>query len=191
MGNGSLNFYPSGSSVLLETSFGLAVQYDWVHHLQVEVGPELYGALCGLCGNANHHDKSVIASNGTVDSTLPWVNSDTGTCTEDCSGASCLVCTESQTKSYPGIKGNSFRIDCALLKSGNGPFTDCHPYIDPEAFVRSCVNNQCVSGAASSPCKVLTVYANLCQRLGARVQNWRIIAECRELLCTSIFLYKL
>ncbi|KAK1895713.1 Alpha-tectorin, partial [Dissostichus eleginoides] len=78
VGNGSLNFYQSGSSVVLDTAFDLALRYDWKQHLQVEVGPELYGALC----------------------------------------------------------------------------------------------------AASSMCEILTDYANICQRISARVRNWRTIAKC-------------
>lgn len=188
MGNGSLNFYPSGSSVVLDTTIGLALQYDWKHHLQVEVGPELYGVLCGLCGNANHKSSDgALASNGTdetqaVNFTLPWVvNSDKGSCIEDCGvGVSCPVCTGSQTKSFPGIKVNSFMIGCTLLQSSGGPFADCHSYINPEPFGRSCVNNLCVNEAASSLCKILTAYANICQRLGARIQNWRTLAKCRK-----------
>ncbi|XP_051261445.1 IgGFc-binding protein-like isoform X2 [Dicentrarchus labrax] len=186
LGNGSLKFYPSGFNVVLETTFGLALQYDWKHHLQVEAAPELYGVLCGLCGKANHSSlDGVIASKDTdktqtVDFTLPWVvNSDSGSCIEDCSGGvSCPVCTQSQTKSFPGIKSSSRMIGCTLLQRSVGPFADCHAYIDPEPYFRSCVNNLCVTETASSVCNVLTAYANICQRLGARVQNWRTIAKC-------------
>ncbi|XP_030248331.1 IgGFc-binding protein-like isoform X5 [Sparus aurata] len=183
LGNGSLNLYPSGSSVVLDTDIGLALQYDWKHHLQVEAGPELRGLLCGLCGNANHSSSNgVITSNGTdetqtVDFTLPWVvNTDVSSCIEDCGGdgVSCPVCTQSQ----PGIKGSSFMNGCALLQRSAGPFADCHSFIDPEPFVRSCENNLCVNEAASSVCKILTAYANMCQKVGARVQNWRTIAKC-------------
>ena len=69
---------------------------------------------------------------------------------------------------------------CALLQRSAGPFADCHSYIDPEPFVRSCENNLCVNKAASSVCKILTAYANMCQKVGARVQNWRTIAKCCE-----------
>ncbi|XP_059194717.1 IgGFc-binding protein-like isoform X2 [Centropristis striata] len=186
LGNGSLNFDPTGSSVVLHTAFGLAVQYDWKHHLQVEVGPELYGVLCGLCGAANHSSlDGVIASNGTnetqiVDDTLQWVvDGDSGSCIEDCgAGVSCPVCIKSQTKSSPGIKGVSLSTGCTLLQRSNGPFADCHSYIDPEPFVRSCVNNLCVNEASSSMCNILTAYANICQKLSARVQNWRTISNC-------------
>ncbi|XP_071325188.1 IgGFc-binding protein [Trachinotus anak] len=188
LGNGTIKFYPSGSSVVMDTNLGLVLQYDWKHHLQVEVGPELYGVLCGLCGNANHSSlNGIIASNGTdkaqtVDFNLPpVVSSDAGSYTEDCGGGvSCPLYTQSQsqTKSFPGSKDNLFRIDCTLLQRSGGPFTDCHSYIDPEPFVISCVNSLHVSGAGSSMCKVLTAYANICQRLGARVHNWRAIAKC-------------
>ncbi|GLD74206.1 IgGFc-binding protein-like isoform X1, partial [Lates japonicus] len=179
LGNGSVKFYPSGSSVVMDTNFGLALQYDWKHHVQIEIGPELYGVVCGLCGNANHSSSdNGAAETQTVDFNLPWVvSSDTGSCIEDCgSGVSCPVCT--QTKSYPDTKVNSFRIGCTLLQISDGPFADCHSYIDPEPFVSSCVNSLCRSRAASSMCKVLTAYANICQRLGARIPNWRTITKC-------------
>uniref|UniRef100_A0A3Q3EKG2 VWFD domain-containing protein n=1 Tax=Labrus bergylta TaxID=56723 RepID=A0A3Q3EKG2_9LABR len=176
LGDGSLYFHPSGSSVVLETTFGLTLYYDWRHHVQVEVGTELYGKLCGLCGNANHTD-----GDQTVDLTLPWVvNGDTGSCIEDCGGdgASCPVCTQSRTKSFPGTKGNSFMTGCTLLQWMDGPFASCHSSIDPEPFVRSCENNLCITNAATSVCKIYTDYATTCQRLGARVHNWRTMAEC-------------
>lgn len=173
--------------MVLDTSFGLVLQYDWNHHLQVEVGPELYGVLCGLCGNANHSSSNDTETQ-TRDFTLPWVvNSDKGSCIEDCSGGvSCPVCTPSQGKSLPGIKGNSFERGCTLLQRSYGPFADCHSYINPEPFVHSCMNNLCVSEA--SMCKFMMAYANICQRLGARVQNWRTIAKCCEL--TFFFFFK-
>ena len=184
LGNGSLNFYQSGSSVVLDTAFDLALWYDWKQHLQVEVGPELYGALCGLCGNANRSSSdSVIDSNGTIktaDLTLPWVvKSGAGSCIEDCVGASCPVCTRSQTK-FPDINGNSLRVGCSLLKRSGGPFADCHSLVDPEPFLRSCTHNLCLNESASSMCEILTDYANICQRISARVRNWRTIAKCRE-----------
>lgn len=170
--------YASGSGVFLDTAFGLTLQYDWKHNLQVEAAPELFGALCGLCGNANGTDET-----RTVDFTLPWVISDTGSCIENCGGGGdipCPVCTQSQTKFFPGTKGSSFFSGCTLLQRRSGPFADCHSYVDPEPYVRSCVNNLCVDEAASSMCNILTAYANICQRFGARVQNWRTIAKCCE-----------
>ncbi|CAJ1061665.1 LOW QUALITY PROTEIN: IgGFc-binding protein [Xyrichtys novacula] len=186
LGNGSLYFYPSGSGVVLETTFGLALHYDWSHHLQVVVGPELYGNLCGLCGNADHSSSDVSSASNSTDEaqtedfTLQWVaNSDAGSCIEDCGGgASCPVCTESQAKSFPGMKGGDSMTACSLLKWSEGPFADCHSYVDPEPFHRSCVNNLCIDQATSSMCKTLTAYASLCQRLGAKVQNWRTTAKC-------------
>uniref|UniRef100_A0A3Q2Z018 IgGFc-binding protein-like n=1 Tax=Hippocampus comes TaxID=109280 RepID=A0A3Q2Z018_HIPCM len=169
--------------VVLETSFGMTLQYDWVHNIQVEAHPELHGLVCGLCGNANDSiSDDTITSNGTasktMDFTLPWaLESNTDACMEDyCGDGPCQLC--SPTQSYPGIMGNPYENNCTLLKRKDGPFSDCHLYIDPEPFVRSCENNLCLSGAASSVCKVFGAYANICQRLGARIQNWRAIAKC-------------
>ncbi|XP_061531066.1 IgGFc-binding protein [Phycodurus eques] len=183
LGDGILRVYPSGRGVVLDTSFGMTLQYDWIHTIWVEAGLELYGLLCGLCGNANDSTSDdTVFSNGTnlsqtIDFTLPWVlDSNTAVCMEDCEGGSCQVCSPMQ--SYPGIKGNSYENKCTLLKRKDGPFSDCHVYIDPKPFVHSCENNLCLSAAASSVCKVFTAYANICQRLGGRIQNWSAIAKC-------------
>lgn len=67
-----------GSNVVVDTAFGLTPQYDCKHHLQVGVGPELYGVLCRLCGNVNPSaSDGIVASHGTgetqtVDFTPPW-----------------------------------------------------------------------------------------------------------------------
>lgn len=162
----------------------MTLQYDWVHNIQVEAHPELHGLVCGLCGNANDRiSDDTITSNGTtsktMDFTLPWaLESNTDACMEDCGDGPCQLC--SPTQSYPGIMGNPYKNNCTLLKRKDGPFSDCHLYIDPEPFVRSCENNLCLSGAASSVCKVFGAYANICQRLGARIQNWRAVAKCHK-----------
>ncbi|XP_061677224.1 IgGFc-binding protein [Syngnathoides biaculeatus] len=183
LGDGILRVYPSGLGVVLDTSFGITLQYDWVHNIHVEAGPELYGLLCGLCGNANDGTSNgTVVSNGTnqsrtIDFTLPWVlDSNTAVCMEDCEDGQCQVC--GPTQSYPGKKGKSFENKCTILKRKDGPFSGCHVYIDPKAFVHSCENNLCLSGTASSVCKVFTAYANMCQRLGGRVQNWRAVTKC-------------
>ncbi|XP_061919145.1 IgGFc-binding protein isoform X2 [Entelurus aequoreus] len=185
LGNGYLKIYQSGSGVVLDTSFGLTLQYDWVHNVQVEVGPELYGALCGLCGSANdNRSHDTISSNGLapskiMDFTLPWVlDSNAGSCLEDCGRGPCPVCSQSTRLFYPGIKGGSLENKCTLLKRADGPFSDCHSLIDPEPYVFSCVNNQCVSRLAGSVCTVFKAYANICQRLGGRIQDWRASTKC-------------
>ncbi|XP_024117279.1 zonadhesin-like, partial [Oryzias melastigma] len=44
----------SGSYSLLDTSFGLQVKFDGVHHLEITVPGEYFNKLCGMCGNYNH-----------------------------------------------------------------------------------------------------------------------------------------
>lgn len=182
LGNGSLHLYQSGSSVFLSTAFGLALQYDWIHHLHIEVAPELHGLVCGLCGNAAEPTASNDTETQSADFTLQWVvNGDKGSCTEDCGyGVSCPMCIQSQPRPFLHLREKPFMSGCFLLQRRDGPFADCHSLVDPEPFVNSCVNNLCIKEAASSMCKILTAYTNICQRLGARVQYWRAIANCCE-----------
>ncbi|XP_049587088.1 IgGFc-binding protein isoform X3 [Syngnathus scovelli] len=183
LNNGILRMYPSGPGVLLETSFGMTLLYDWVHNIQIEAGPELHGLLCGLCGNANGStsDDAIIPNSTnmskTMDFTLPWVlDGNAAACSQDCRDGPCQAC--SRTQSSPGVNGNSHENNCTLLKRKDGPFSGCHLYIDPEPFVHSCDNILCLSGAARSLCKVFAAYANICQRLGGSIQNWRAITKC-------------
>nr|XP_057939674.1 IgGFc-binding protein [Doryrhamphus excisus] len=182
LGDSSLKLYPSGLGVVLDTSFGMTLQYDWLHNVQVEVGPELHGALCGLCGSASD---SITAWNGAttkpgaVNLTLPWVlDSNAGSCMEDCGSGTCPACIQSASRSYPGVKDGSPENKCSLLKTTDGPFSDCHLYIDPRPFVLSCVSNRCLGEGTASMCKVFKAYAGICQRVGGRIQNWRSISKC-------------
>lgn len=95
---GSLPLYPSSSSVVLETDFGLMLRYDWHHNLELEVASELSGSLCIICGNYNHNATNDFATPdgivATVDFALHWK--------VDC-GASCPVCSTGQVNSKPAL----------------------------------------------------------------------------------------
>lgn len=188
LGNGSLNLYSSGSNVVLDTTFGLLLQYDWHHHLQVQVGPELYGSLCGLCGNANRNAADDFTTpDGTevieaVDFSRHWrVDGDTGLCTDDSGGeASYSKSTAKWSESLPGMLKDSSKVTGYTLSS-DGPFAECHSHVDPEPFVGTCTTDLCVAnGASSAICRAMKAYADICQRLGVSIRPWRGITKCRE-----------
>lgn len=175
LGNWSLNFFSSGSSVVLDTTFGLLLQYDWHHPLQIQVGPELYGSLCGLCGNANRNATDDLTTPDgtevieTVDSFYHWrVDSDTGFCIDDCGGeASCSECRVKLLESLPGVLNDSSKgTGCTLLQSSDGPFAECHSHVDPEPYVSTCTTDLCIAdGMSSAICRAMKAYADICQRL--------------------------
>ncbi|XP_070702956.1 IgGFc-binding protein-like [Pempheris klunzingeri] len=53
LGNGKVKLSQSGLSVIVETDFGLTVQYDWKETIVITVPGSFSGKICGLCGNFN------------------------------------------------------------------------------------------------------------------------------------------
>ncbi|KAM4600962.1 IgGFc-binding protein-like [Polymixia lowei] len=139
LGNGSLNVYPSGSSVVLDTTFGLILQYDWHQNLQVEVGPELYGSLCGLCGNANHNTTDdFIAPNGieqpqAVDFFVHWRLNSAMVCPtnshyESCGSACPATCGNPEAQygcSLPCVESCQCNVGYMLSGGKCVPYSQC------------------------------------------------------------------
>jgi hypothetical protein len=58
-------FY-SGGRVRLQTTFGLAVEFDGNHYVVVYVPSAYYGVMCGLCGNNDDNPTNDLTlANGT------------------------------------------------------------------------------------------------------------------------------
>nr|XP_023965272.2 IgGFc-binding protein-like [Chrysemys picta bellii] len=63
LASGKLYAYYSGSSVIIQTEFGLSVSYDWFHYVTITI-PEIYsGLVCGLGGDFNGNPKPTCPSN--------------------------------------------------------------------------------------------------------------------------------
>lgn len=98
-------------------------------------------------------------------------------------GASCPLCGTSQSKSSPGLKEvvPSMGIGCSLLQKADGPFAGCHAHVDPAPYFHSCLTDQCVfEGDSAAICRSMKAYADICQRLGGKLEYWRGVTHCRE-----------
>uniref|UniRef100_W5M7M8 IgGFc-binding protein-like n=1 Tax=Lepisosteus oculatus TaxID=7918 RepID=W5M7M8_LEPOC len=180
--NGKLTISQSGRSVIINTDFGLTVRYDWEHYLVVTVPGSLAGKLCGLCGNFNgRQDDDFATPSGSqapdaVALGRSWRASGAagdGLCWDDCNGQ-CRRCEHSFIKRWEG------ELFCGLLtRIVDGPFRLCHSVIDPKIYLDNCVFDVCMAdGYHHYLCRVLEVYAEVCQRAGIVVYDWRTLAKC-------------
>ncbi|GCB82596.1 hypothetical protein scyTo_0022034, partial [Scyliorhinus torazame] len=176
---GKIEVYQSGAYVILETDFQLKVTYDWNHHLVVKVSSSYFGSVCGLCGNydGNPHNDFRTPQGTTVSKALDFgkswkVNDGDIFCWDNCNGV-CPTCDPDSRQRY----GNP--STCGLIKMADGPFRDCHAKIHPQHYVDSCIYDVCLSkGLQSLLCQAMKAYAEVCQREGVKIYDWRTPSRC-------------
>ncbi|XP_038668944.1 IgGFc-binding protein-like [Scyliorhinus canicula] len=176
---GNIEVYQSGAYVILETDFQLKVTYDWNHHLVVKISSSYFGSVCGLCGNYDGHPQNDFQTpqGNTVSKALDFgkswkVNDGDIFCWDNCNGV-CPTCDPDSRQRYgsPSV--------CGLIKMANGPFRDCHAKIDPQHYVDSCIYDVCLSkGLQSLLCQAMKAYAEVCQREGVKIYDWRTPSRC-------------
>lgn len=181
--NGKVRLSYSGLTVVLETDFGLRVQYNWGQYLVVSVPRSFMGKVCGLCGNFNGDDKDDLTSPAgtSVGSVAELGKSwrvpgvDAGThCQDGCMGR-CAVCKSD--KRLHDWKGELF---CkVLIKLFTGPLKECAAVIEPTVYRENCLQDVCMGkGMKKFLCDTLQVYTDACQQAGFMVSNWRGIVGC-------------
>eukprot|EP00063_Salmo_salar_P022787 XP_013997622.1 PREDICTED: IgGFc-binding protein-like [Salmo salar] len=185
--NGKLKLSQSGFSVVLETDFGLMVQYDWLKYLVVTMPRSLAGKVCGMCGNFNgKQDDDLTTPSGSLASNVvalgkSWRVSDKGGdayCGDECTGQ-CENCESGLVKHLEREIFCNFITDIM-----NGPFRNCHAVIDYKIFHENCMYDLCRGEIMKTyMCDTLQVYTDACQRAGIRVYNWRGIAHCPKPEC--------
>lgn len=185
LGNGKVKLSQSGLSVIVETDFGLTVQYDWKEYLFITVPGSFSGKVCGLCGNFNSkkEDDLMTPAGSQASSVVALGKSwrvpnvtDDAQCQDQCSGQ-CETCdNDSFFHSW------STRAFCSLLTSAmDGPLSDCNAVIDPKIFHEICLFDMCMGeGWKNFLCNTLQVYADACQRAGIKIHDWRSFAHCCE-----------
>lgn len=185
LGNGKVKLSQSGLSVIVETDFGLTVQYDWKDYLLITVPGSFSGKVCGMCGNFNRKkDDDMVTPTGSLASSavalgkswkVPDLPED-AQCRDECEGQ-CQTC---ETPSFFG--SISQKIFCSLLTSiMDGPLSDCNAVIESKVFHEMCSYDVCMGkGMKNFLCDTLQVYADACQRAGIKIYDWRHLAHCCE-----------
>nr|XP_056702374.1 IgGFc-binding protein-like [Euleptes europaea] len=181
LASGKVSAYFSGSSVFLQSDFGLLVSYDWSYYISVSV-PETYsGLLCGLGGNfnGNQSDDFRTPDGSLVPDAVTFANSwkDARCPSHGTPAGPPSVCGETELARYRS------QNHCGLIGDVRGPFKECHSPAGARVHVESCARDMCVTqGSHQTLCEVLRSYAQQCQSRGISIHPWREIAEC-ELNC--------
>ncbi|KAM8746516.1 zonadhesin, like [Acanthopagrus schlegelii] len=173
----------SGTYSLLDTSFGLQVKFDGVHHLEITVPGEYFSKLCGMCGNYNHNstDDNLMPNKKPAKDAIELGNSwksegdsDPG-CQPDTRPDIHPDCTAEEEKRY--------EAQCAEVILSDR-FRPCHPLLPPEAFLGNCVYDMCeYDGMQATLCDNVEAYAQACQSAGVTI-SWRNSTFC-PLPCPS------
>ncbi|MEQ2157424.1 hypothetical protein GOODEAATRI_001703 [Goodea atripinnis] len=181
LNNSKLNLFQCGRSAVIESDFGLTVRYDWDHNLVVTLSNTFAGKTCGLCGNFNGIPTDDFTTpTGTQESGVVAFGSswkvpgfgDEPNCRDDCVGG-CDSCNSHLMTKY------GHDLFCGLITKEKGPFTSCHPVIDPQAYLENCKYDLCMGGGLQQfLCKTLETYTQACQDAGIQVQDWRKMAKC-------------
>eukprot|EP00795_Rhopilema_esculentum_P014538 gene14538-5605_t len=165
----------SSSAIRLETSVGLDVIFDSGSHVRVVVSSEFRGRTSGLCGTFNgiQQDDFTTPEGGHEANAITFADSWKldSTCQNDVSSDHpCNV--QIQRASEAEKKCNK------LLQS---PFSICHNYVDPGAYIETCKYDVC---ACEDPlkcyCDSISRYTEACAKQGV-VIRWRdnkVIPEC-------------
>ncbi|XP_044191762.1 IgGFc-binding protein-like [Thunnus albacares] len=186
--NGKVTLSQSGLSVIVETDFGLTVQYDWKEYLVITVPGSFSGRVCGLCGNFNSKkEDDLVTPNGTQANSVVALGKswrvrgvpDDAQCQDDFNGQSDTCDSDSFFDSLTD------RMFCGLLTHiMNGPLSDCRAVIDPKVFHKMCLYDVCMGeGMKTFLCNTLQVYADACQRAGIKIYDWRSLARCSPPSC--------
>lgn len=184
LASGKIYAYHSGSSVTLQTNFGLFVSYDWSYYVSISV-PETYsGLLCGLGGNFNGNQSDDFKTpNGSV-------VQDAVAFAESWKDADCFsrgtvpgllsTCGETELSQYRS------QNCCGLISDPSGPFREGYDPANTQVHVENCVRDMCATqGNPQTLCEVLQSYAQQCQTRGITIYPWREIAGCGKLLMKS------
>ncbi|KAJ3585357.1 hypothetical protein NHX12_014078, partial [Muraenolepis orangiensis] len=174
---GGAKVVTSGSYTLLDTSFGLQVKFDGVHHLEVVVPGEYFDKVCGMCGNYNSDpaDDNLMPDKKPAKDAIELGNSWKS---EGDSDQGCQPDTRPDVR--PNCTTEEERVFQALCTSVvlSDRFARCHPLVPPEAFLENCVYDMCeYDGMQATLCDNVEAYAQACQSAGVTV-SWRNNTFC-------------
>lgn len=183
LNKGQVQLSQRGLFVVIETDFGLTVQYDWNEYLAVTLPGGFAGSVCGMCGNFNNKKEDDLKTpSGSVAGSLaalgrswrvPGTTVDAA-CQDECVGQ-CGNCTLSEVQKLEE------QIFCETLKQDFVELVGCLPELDFSVFESNCMLDLCRGENVSLYlCNTLKGFADICQRSGAKVPNWRNSSQCRE-----------
>ncbi|XP_074927491.1 IgGFc-binding protein-like [Chelonoidis abingdonii] len=181
MANRRLQAYQHGTNILVQTDFGLIVNYDLVYQARVTVPQQYQGHTCGLCGNySGRQDSQFLLPSGRTASDVAafgyaWeVQVPGASCVDRCAGNSCPVCEERKKDVFKQ------RHYCGLLTAPDSPFTACHGTVSPSVYFHNCLSDLCLGkGDSQVLCQIIHSYVTACQEAKVTILPWRSASFCQ------------
>ncbi|XP_078538892.1 uncharacterized protein LOC144823878 [Lissotriton helveticus] len=166
-------FKPSSSYMIMETNFGLQVEIEVKHFLQVRIRlqPHFEGKTCGLCGNFNKDQADDFKTlSGVVEGTGASFGNNWKT-QSDCPNVKNIhedPCASSvQNAEYA-------EHHCQMLSDPLGPFEPCHAFLAPAPFERNCMFDTCnCEKTEDCMCAAISSYVRACAAKGIFLEGWR------------------
>ncbi|XP_051246393.1 IgGFc-binding protein-like [Dicentrarchus labrax] len=188
LNNGQVKLFQKGLYVVIETDFGLTVQYDWNEYLFIQVPGSFAGSVCGLCGNFNNKKEDDLTTpSGSVASSVAALGeswrvpgtTDDAFCQDECVGQ-CESCPLSEVQKLEK------QIFCGALIQNFAELLGCQPVIDAGVFQSNCMFDLCRGEAVNTYlCNSLQGFADICQRTGVKVPSWRTSTQCPTPKCPA------
>ncbi|XP_038574073.1 zonadhesin-like isoform X2 [Micropterus salmoides] len=180
LSNGTVYIKSNPAAVELGANFGLSVTYDNTGAVQVNLPSTYADNVCGLCGKFNHprgdNFRKPDGTNAQEATAFAegWQSWQTRQTTSSCE--TILVthqCDPLEKAEYAS------ELYCGGLLSSTGPFSDCLAVLGAESYFRGCMVGMCSShGDPAVLCKILQVYADICQEAGVAISIWRNSTFC-------------
>uniref|UniRef100_A0A3P8WR70 Zonadhesin n=1 Tax=Cynoglossus semilaevis TaxID=244447 RepID=A0A3P8WR70_CYNSE len=180
----------SGAYSLVDTTFGLQVKFDGVHHLEITVPGEYFNKLCGMCGNYNKNSSddnlmpNKIPAKDVIELGNSWKSEgdkyiskkeETQRKTQD--PLERLRCSAGLGTPPDPPRRALYESQCAAIILSD-KFNPCHTLLPPEAFLGNCIYDMCeYNGMQATLCDNVEAYAQACQSAGVTIK-WRNSTFC-------------
>lgn len=163
---------------VIDTTFGLTVEYDGSSLVKIFSNSGMSSNLSGLCGNANGDPRDDFKGPfGGPAEQLANVFADRWRLFSYCPEALNPQVTNSTCQIHPERQPWAHRR-CSIIKSEI--FQKCHQMIPVQAFFDNCVEDACgcnTGGDCECICTAIKAYADECSRAGIQI-DWRTNDFC-------------
>ncbi|XP_030578939.1 IgGFc-binding protein-like [Archocentrus centrarchus] len=171
-----VSVFKSGKHYTVSMNFGVTVRYDGNHFMDIKVIKDYQNKLCGLCGDYDGNTKDDFRK---PDGSLAANANDFGH-----SWNTDPECNKKPNTTIPGCDEEDRELYessgyCGILLDKNGPFSVCHPKVNPNNYFKDCVFDLCeLDGAKPILCEAIEAYVNECQDRGVSIGQWRNETFC-------------
>ncbi|KAI8518356.1 hypothetical protein Bbelb_043730, partial [Branchiostoma belcheri] len=164
--SGKIEISLTGMFVCVElVELCVAVYYDGVHYVKVEIPSNYQNELCGLCNNFDGvEDSAYEMSGGGTTTNVNLFGNSWQTDAQNCAA----LPTDPPTT---GSCAQMYIDMCDDLTDAAGPFASCHGTVSPTPYWNDCVYDSCEKDG--SICEAFQVYYDACIMNGVPSFDWR------------------